>query len=174
MTTHKTSTATLEGCLCCGGIFVDRDSRARVVAARSVDAAQASDLAAAHARYQPDVRKRIACPVCGKPMTTTQVAGAVDLDVCDEHGAWFDRDELRRFIDALETQRSSGASPKRSKQKSLASSAAIGGVAVGAAATTAVVAASTAQESGITAGDAAEVGFSLLELVGDLLGALAD
>ena len=166
MSSHHTSNATLEGCLSCGGVFLDRESRHRVVAAKCADTAAASDAAAAQARWTPDVRKRIACPVCGKPMTTTQVAGAVDLDSCNEHGAWFDRDELRRFIDALSAQRAKPSAKKGSGSGKAVAVAAVGAVAVGGAAS-----------SGVTASDAldvAETGFSLLELVGEILGALAD
>lgn len=161
MTPHRTTTANLEGCLVCGGIFLDRDSRNRVVAAKCKETAAASDLAAAHARTSP-AHHRAPCPVCRRTMLTTRVAGDVELDICDDHGAWFDRNELRRFIDALDAQRPGGA-----RKKAVA-------VGAGVAVATAAVA---SNESGIDVedvADAAEVGFSVLEIVGDLLGALAD
>jgi len=101
-------------------------------------------------------------------MSTTRVAGEVELDVCDDHGAWFDRHELRRFIDALSAQRPKDLSAKKKKGAPHPAT----GVAVGAVAATAVAA-----ESGVTAEDAidvADAGFTVLELVGELLGALAD
>lgn len=104
-------------------------------------------------------------------MHTLQVAGGVELDVCDAHGAWFDRHELRRFIDALSVQQSgqrSGASNKSSKKKR----AAVAVAATGAVAATAVVAADDDKLE--TALEVADVGFSFLEVFGDLLGALAD
>jgi Zn-finger nucleic acid-binding protein len=163
LTNHQTATATLAGCLTCGGIFLDRESRIRVVAAKCTESAAASDLAAAHARWSPDVRGACACPVCSKPMHCVKVAGSVDLDVCDEHGAWFDRNELRRFIDALSTQ-------KQSKKKNAKKVAAIGAAA--AVGTAAVVAADDDKIE--TALEVADVGFSLLEVFGEILGGLAD
>jgi hypothetical protein len=39
------------------------------------------------------------CPVCGKQATRVDIPGTVNcLDRCDEHGAWFDRDELEMFM----------------------------------------------------------------------------
>ncbi len=61
-----------------------------------------------------------ACPVCGEPLTPEQ-EGAIQLDVCEEHGVWLDNGELdtltmaatrrtgrrikRRFRDTLRSQR---------------------------------------------------------------------
>lgn len=118
LTTHSTTVALLQGCLACGGIFVDRESRIRMI--QTVDAAvcAASDLAAAHARWAPDTAARISCPCCRGSMTVTRVAaGGVDIDVCDAHGAWFDRHELRKFLDALVAQRSSMGSSKKQSAK---------------------------------------------------------
>lgn len=37
------------------------------------------------------------CPVCGAVMSR-KASGVTELDVCMQHGVWFDRDELERFI----------------------------------------------------------------------------
>lgn len=106
LTTHPTASGQLQGCLACGGIFVDRAMRARAVASLDRSVVEASNLAAAHARWSPDLASRIACPLCRAPMQVSRIgAGDFDLDVCDAHGAWFDRDELRRFLEALAAQR---------------------------------------------------------------------
>lgn len=39
-------------------------------------------------------RQSIACVVCQQPMTKMTVAGDVQIDCCDEHGVWLDRNEL--------------------------------------------------------------------------------
>ncbi len=141
-----------------------------MVAAKCTETAAASDLAAAHARHAPDVRARCACPICLKPMHTVNVAGGVELDVCDEHGAWFDRHELRRFIDALSAQRPGKAGGKTNKRR-----AAVAVAATAAVATTAVVVASDDDGDKVeTALEVADVGFSVFEVFGELLGALAD
>jgi Zn-finger nucleic acid-binding protein len=164
LTKHQTASATLEGCLTCGGIFLDRESRIRVVAAKCVDSAAASDLAAAHARWSPDVRTPCACPICSKPMHCVKVAGSVDLDVCDDHGAWFDRHELRRFIDALSEKKPGKKGNAKKKAAIVGAAAAVG--------TAAVVAADDDKVE--TALEVADVGFSVLEVFGEILGAIAD
>jgi Zn-finger nucleic acid-binding protein len=114
LTSHRTTSALLQGCLACGGIFVDRDSRTKMIESADAGVAAASDLAAAHARWAPDTAARIACPSCRGPMSVTRLAaGNVDIDVCDAHGAWFDRHELRKFLDALVAQRSALPSKKQ-------------------------------------------------------------
>lgn len=95
-------------------------------------------------------------------MHAVKVAGSVDLDVCDDHGAWFDRHELRRFIDALSAQ-------KQGNKKHAKKVAAVGAAA--AVGTAAVVAADDSKVE--TALEVADVGFSLLEVFGEILGGLA-
>lgn len=157
LTSHRTASATIEGCLGCGGVFVDREGRNRVVAAKCADTAAASDLAAAHARHNPSFGPAH-CPVCRKVMHVTRVAGGVELDLCDDHGAWFDRHELRRFIDALSAQQ-----PKRAAKN----------VPVAAAAAVATVAVASSVDAEDVA-DAAEAGLTVLEIFGGILSALAD
>ncbi len=160
----------------CGGIFLDQASRQRVVAARCADAAAASDLASAHARWSPALDARIACPACGRPMTATRVAGDVDLDVCGDHGAWFDRDELRRFIDALSTQRPKRAGHEASR--GVAGAAVVGTAVVGTAVAASVLSdansATAQQATGLDGGEVLEAGATAFEVLFELLGALAD
>jgi Zn-finger nucleic acid-binding protein len=43
------------------------------------------------------------CPVCGDIMNRVNFANisAVIVDVCREHGTWFDRDELRHIVEFI-------------------------------------------------------------------------
>ena len=45
------------------------------------------------------------CPRCRRPMNRYEYAGAsgVHIDACREHGIWFDRDELRRIIQFIQS-----------------------------------------------------------------------
>lgn len=45
----------------------------------------------------------IPCPVCGQLMNRVNFArfSGVILDICKEHGTWFDRDELRRVVNFI-------------------------------------------------------------------------
>ncbi len=44
------------------------------------------------------------CPVCAIAMKKVTVAGGVEVDVCDAHGAWLDVGELQAIIDFCEQQ----------------------------------------------------------------------
>jgi Zn-finger nucleic acid-binding protein len=54
-----------------------------------------------------DARK---CPVCSRDLTSIRAA-RVTIDVCPEHGTWFDRDELGRLARNLEYERMSMPTP---------------------------------------------------------------
>ncbi len=49
------------------------------------------------------------CPVCATTMKKVTVAGGVEVDVCDAHGAWLDVGELQSIIDFHERAASSPA-----------------------------------------------------------------
>jgi Zn-finger nucleic acid-binding protein len=51
-----------------------------------------------HLPFYPHTRKeQLACPSCGKPMGTWKLR-KVELDKCEPHGIWFDRDELEDVL----------------------------------------------------------------------------
>jgi Zn-finger nucleic acid-binding protein len=93
-------------CARCGGLFLksdafdavahDADIRARL---RAIETAEipASARVGAQVHYRP-------CPVCGKFMNRSNYAGGsgIILDVCHDHGVWFDRGELTAIVDFLE------------------------------------------------------------------------
>lgn len=96
----------LRECPRCEGIWVDKTSfdslckdreqqSALLGAAFSLpdNAISKNDLAV---RYHP-------CPVCGALMNRVNFAkcSGVIVDVCREHGTWFDRDELRRIVEFI-------------------------------------------------------------------------
>ena len=51
----------------------------------------------------PKQIRYLPCPVCGKLMNRINFANfsSVIVDVCREHGTWFDRDELRRIVEFI-------------------------------------------------------------------------
>ena len=92
-----------DACATCGGVFLDRDSIAYIVA----DGAQtaAAELLDAYPSDGSPVRSStqvyVRCPVCQNTMNRTQFArGAKTIvDVCKTHGTFFDVGELPRVID---------------------------------------------------------------------------
>ncbi len=98
--------AQLDQCHTCGGVWVaqaafekiagDREERGGVLGALPGEAPHGV-IQAEEIRYRP-------CPCCGKFMNRTnygRTSGAI-LDVCKDHGLWFDRDELRRVLQFIE------------------------------------------------------------------------
>ena len=102
----------LWGCGTCGGIWLDNATAGRITSAMPPDALALADSAAGHARHQPDVHAAIACPECARPLSRRHVGAArVDIDVCEAHGTWFDKHELRHVAQALAVSRAYGRGP---------------------------------------------------------------
>ncbi|MBX3273915.1 MAG: zf-TFIIB domain-containing protein [Sandaracinaceae bacterium] len=91
----------LLGCGACGGVFMDQEAAAKVVdggvwqagqLAETLERGTTADLAA--------LTREPCCPECGVVMAPAHLMG-VELDVCAEHGTWFDRGELRFLLRAV-------------------------------------------------------------------------
>jgi Zn-finger nucleic acid-binding protein len=89
-------------CLACGGLWLDRAIFEQLSANRE---RQGAILGALPAPTAPSVVSLEAvqyrpCPVCRQRMNRMNYArrSGVVLDVCKEHGIWFDKDELRRVL----------------------------------------------------------------------------
>jgi Zn-finger nucleic acid-binding protein/predicted nucleic acid-binding Zn ribbon protein len=96
----------LDQCHACGGVWIgqhnfeqvaaDRAERGEVLGALPGEGPKVP-VALGVVRYRP-------CPQCGKLMNRTnygRISGVV-LDVCKDHGLWFDRDELRQVLEFIE------------------------------------------------------------------------
>lgn len=100
----------------CEGIWVDVETLQQICAEKEKQAAVLGmpanpDEPAAleqHIRYVP-------CPVCHELMNRVNFAhcSRVIVDVCKAHGAWFDKDELRRTVEFI---RSGGLEKARAQQ----------------------------------------------------------
>jgi Zn-finger nucleic acid-binding protein len=93
----------IDGCGVCGGAWLDHPSAQRAFAERSLVPASLADEAAAHAAaLGPPDRPGRDCPDCRTPLAVTRIPDArAFIDVCAEHGAWFDPTELRRVTEAV-------------------------------------------------------------------------
>lgn len=89
-------------CYQCGGLFLDGAASKRVVDVVDPQALATAQQVAAHAKG-PVANDAVApCPVCEKPTDRMPIpAASVTVDVCREHGVWFDRDELQRVVQAV-------------------------------------------------------------------------
>lgn len=93
----------LSGCPGCGGIWIDNASARQVLAAPERVYGELAERAAANARNAA----RAASPICAEcPATLDRtVAQGIELDVCPEHGTWFDAHELTQLTAALRGER---------------------------------------------------------------------
>jgi Zn-finger nucleic acid-binding protein len=86
-------------CLACGGVWADKEATARVAGAVDrdlIDIAQSTAKKCSGEHPSVDPNGQRACPICGVLMASIRHA-RVALEVCAEHGTWFDRDELGRM-----------------------------------------------------------------------------
>lgn len=101
LTAGQARNVTLHGCAQCGGVWLDNASASRMVQAYEADALGMADRAAQSATTATDTSVRgIPCAACDAPMEVRRVY-QVDIDVCPQHGTWFDAHELRKVSDAM-------------------------------------------------------------------------
>lgn len=101
MNSVTVGTTSLLECSRCEGIWVDVDTLNEISADREKQAFVASVPAGPEAPLQLEANIRyVPCPVCHELMNREQFARCshVVVDVCKQHGTWFDKDELRRAV----------------------------------------------------------------------------
>ncbi len=91
--------ATLFGCPGCGGIWIDNASAKRVLEAPTQTFAVLAQRAAKNARGGVRL-PRPTCAACPATLDKVRVHG-IELDVCIDHGTWFDALELSRLTAVL-------------------------------------------------------------------------
>jgi Zn-finger nucleic acid-binding protein len=102
----EVGTARLRECPKCEGIWADADSLRQICADREEQAAVLGMPAVLPAGGSVGIETNIRyvpCPACGKLMNRVNFArcSGVVVDVCQQHGTWFDRDELRRIVEFI-------------------------------------------------------------------------
>lgn len=91
------------GCGRCGGIWLDNASAQRAVQTMDRAVVALADQVSNRAAFDVDVGAAIACPACQRPLARTRSPqSGIWIDVCGEHGTWFDRYELGLVFDALQ------------------------------------------------------------------------
>jgi Zn-finger nucleic acid-binding protein len=110
--------ANVHECPRCEGIWVDAAALEQICEDRE---RQASVLGAVQSVSAPEpvsfeaTVRYVPCPVCRKLMNRVNFANCshVIVDVCQPHGTWFDRDELRRIVEFI---RAGGLDAARARQ----------------------------------------------------------
>jgi Zn-finger nucleic acid-binding protein len=103
--TNSIAGVALHSCARCGGIMMDRKNFEHAAEALDVGAELIDHARAIHQKAQAEIDLRmvvyLACPVCSKSMARKnfgRVSGAM-VDVCIEHGTWFDQGELAKSLE---------------------------------------------------------------------------
>jgi len=101
-------------CADCGGVWLSRTLVTKMAASDCLVALRAiAEDAARRAPFGGSLgRTAVPCAYCAAPMQRF-LRGQLVLDVCSEHGTWFDRGELPRFVEQLAA---SAGGPFRSAQ----------------------------------------------------------
>lgn len=107
---------TLGECSRCEGLWVDVRSFEKICADREQQSAVLGTAAPALAGPEISKVKYVPCPECSQLMNRMNFArcSGVIVDLCKNHGTWFDRDELSRIIAFI---REGGMNASRAKEK---------------------------------------------------------
>ncbi len=101
----KAQETALFGCGKCGGVWLDNVGSQRLVNALDQGILSMGDRAAAvTSAAKTNTAPAIACPICREALKRSSFSG-VDLDVCAAHGTWFDRGEMRRVAEGIQSAR---------------------------------------------------------------------
>jgi len=108
---------TLSECSRCEGLWVDVRSFEKICADREEQVAVLGTATPSTvARDEISKVKYVPCPECSQLMNRMNFArcSGVIVDICKNHGTWFDRDELSRIIEFI---RGGGLNASRAKEK---------------------------------------------------------
>ena len=104
-------------CPDCLGLWLDASTFEKICADREQHAAVLGVATLSHRPSVPNEKVTyIRCPECKQLMNRANFArcSGVIIDVCKQHGIWFDRDELSRIIEFI---KEGGLDAARSKEK---------------------------------------------------------
>lgn len=90
----------LDGCGGCGGIWVNNASARSVLSNPEAIFAELAERAGDNARNRSVRAKNPSCPVCTAVLDHVKTHG-IAIDVCSEHGSWFDAFELSQLLHVL-------------------------------------------------------------------------
>ncbi len=88
----------LDACADCGGVWLETAQIRKLVEKKSSVLLDFASEAASKGTTKPEAHVARRCPECDKPLKTVSVNDKLDIDVCNAHGTWFDREELARYV----------------------------------------------------------------------------
>lgn len=93
----------VQECVECGGLLVDNDTLRRLTELREAEAGVAMPGTTQKQKLEAGSMKYRGCPTCTKIMTPRNFGrrSGIIVDVCKEHGVWFDEDELTHVLEFI-------------------------------------------------------------------------
>src|SRR5258708_3248540 len=102
LATVRVSGVDLNGCGACGGIWIDNAGAQHVLAAPEEVFAELATRAARNAKHVGMRAPKPVCAACPSELDRVMAPNvAIELDVCAQHGTWFDAHELAQLVHAL-------------------------------------------------------------------------
>ena len=111
------SIVTVRECTKCGGFWTSADTFEAICADQESQVAVMSFIGSeAHPNAHPPTISYVPCPDCKSLMNRSNFArsSGVIVDMCKQHGVWFDADELAKIIDFINK---GGMARSREKEK---------------------------------------------------------
>jgi Zn-finger nucleic acid-binding protein len=109
LTSYQAGAFEVDACLSCGGLFIDNAASQELVRAFDRDLVRvATTLGVGKGEtVGPGVyQKDLTCPRCGGPLAPVKLPSAgAEVDICAEHGTWFDANELPKVARAYRRSR---------------------------------------------------------------------
>jgi len=102
----------LSGCGGCGGVWVDNASTRRVLADPEPIFGELAKRAGDNAKNRHVRSPNPGCPECTAVLVKVRPHG-IELDVCADHGTWFDAFELGTLVKVLRGEATAAADPGR-------------------------------------------------------------
>jgi len=103
-------------CAKCLGLWLDTQSFEKLCADKEQQSAVLGNVSLADRSIQQTKVNYVPCPECSQLMNRANFArcSGVIIDLCKQHGIWFDRNELSRIVEFI---RSGGLEKSRAKEK---------------------------------------------------------
>jgi Zn-finger nucleic acid-binding protein len=103
-------------CAKCLGLWLDTQSFEKLCADKEQQSAVLGNASLADRSIQQTKVNYVPCPECSQLMNRANFArcSGVIIDLCKQHGIWFDRNELSRIVEFI---RSGGLEKSRAKEK---------------------------------------------------------
>jgi Zn-finger nucleic acid-binding protein len=109
LTASRAGAFLVDACTACGGLFIDNGATQELVRAFDRDlVAFATTLGVGKGQAVGPglIRGELACPKCTGPLARVDLPSAqLAIDVCAEHGTWFDANELPKVARAYKRRR---------------------------------------------------------------------